>query len=108
MMGGVPKLLERDLIEFYRLKGTSARKYHIDDREYNLPESFSWLETWPGFECQVEVQEQGECGACYAFASTAMLAERFCIKQKRMGVKYQAALLSTQYLISCDALDYGC
>ena len=55
MMGGVPKLLEQDLLEYYRQKGTLVKKYHIDDREYNLPDTFSWLKTWPGSECQVEV-----------------------------------------------------
>jgi cathepsin B len=73
-----------------------------------MPDQFSWLDTWPGAECKVSVQEQGSCGACYAFASTAMLAERLCINERRSGKDIEARLLSTQYLLSCDTLDFGC
>jgi len=73
-----------------------------------MPESFSWLDTWPGSECKVDVQEQGSCGACYAFASTSMLAERLCILNKQKGHAIEPKLLSAQFLVSCDSLDYGC
>lgn len=110
MMGGVPKQMHSDLINYYkRSKKPGMRNFRIsDDKEYDLPKSFKWTETWPGNECQVEVQEQGECGACYAFASTAMLAERLCIDRKRRGLSASPSLLSTQFVISCDALDFGC
>ena len=48
-------------------------------------------------------QDQGSCGSCYAFASAAMLSERLCI-QKNAKPNY----LSTQYILSCDGLDFGC
>ena len=42
-----------------------------------IPASFSWREKMP--ECLGPIENQGECGACWAFASAGLLADRFCI-----------------------------
>jgi len=39
--------------------------------------NFNWLDKMP--ECIGEIEDQGECGACWAFSSAGLLADRFCI-----------------------------
>ena len=68
----------------------------------SLPEEFDWREARP--ECISDVQAQGSCGSCYAFASAAMLAERNCISKGLTS----AEVLSTEMIISCDNMDFGC
>lgn len=50
------------------------------------------------------IRDQGECGACWAFGVSEMVADRFCIaSQTRVNV-----VLSPQFLLSCDEGDcYG-
>jgi C1A family cysteine protease len=50
-----------------------------DDNETvnGLPKNWSWREQRP--ECMGPIENQGDCGACWAFASSGLLADRFCI-----------------------------
>lgn len=43
----------------------------------DLPDNFSWREKMP--ECLGPIEDQGECGSCWAFSSSGLLADRFCI-----------------------------
>lgn len=44
------------------------------------PHNFSWREQAP--ECMVPRVDQGECGSCYAHATSSMLGERLCVQER--------------------------
>ena len=68
----------------------------------DLPKHFDAREEWP--DCIGPVRNQGECGACWAFAAAGLLQDRFCIQSKG-DVK---VTLSPQDMVSCDFENYGC
>ena len=55
-------------------------------------------------ECIGEVENQGDCGACWAFTSTGLLADRFCIKTNG-AIKTR---LSIQEMVDCNFENFGC
>ena len=65
-----------------------------------LPSAFDSRDNWPG--CISPIRDQGNCGSCWAFAATGVLADRFCIQQN------VHVLLSPQWLVSCDYTTHGC
>ncbi|CDW54404.1 tubulointerstitial nephritis antigen [Trichuris trichiura] len=68
-----------------------------------LPEMFDARERWPGFI--YPVRDQGNCGASWAFSTTAVSADRLAIQS---GGKYHH-VLSSQQLLSCNqARQRGC
>ncbi|KHJ47584.1 papain family cysteine protease [Trichuris suis] len=68
-----------------------------------LPERFDARERWPGFI--YPVRDQGNCGASWAFSTTAVSADRLAIQS---GGKYHH-VLSSQQLLSCNqARQRGC
>lgn len=66
----------------------------------NIPSDFDASTEWPN--CIGMIRDQGQCGSCWAFASTEVLADRYCIQQ---GV---SVVLSPQWLVSCDTSNTGC
>lgn len=50
---------------------------------------------WAGSDCMHYVQNQWNCGACWAFSPSEMLADRCCLAKQDYGV------LSAQELLSC-------
>ena len=42
-----------------------------------LPENFNGRDMWPGID--KNIYEQGECGSCWAFATSALLSDRYLI-----------------------------
>lgn len=66
------------------------------------PKHFDAREEWPG--CIHPVQEQGNCGSCWAFSSSGFLSDRFCIHTDgNVNVT-----LSPQDMVACDFENYGC
>ena len=43
----------------------------------NLPQNYDTRKEYP--KCHTEVLKQSDCGSCWAFATSGMLSERFCI-----------------------------
>ena len=64
----------------------------------NMPSSLSWK----GANCDHGVRNQGNCGSCWAFATTGMLSDRCCLGGKDHG------WLAPQELVSCDKKSHGC
>lgn len=52
-------------------------------------------------KCIHPILNQGHCGSCWAFGSSEVLSDRFCINGKDL-------VLSPQDLTSCDRYDHGC
>jgi len=48
--------------------------------------------------CISPIRDQGDCGSCWAFASTQALTDRFCIAANNTVKR----LLSPQQLVDCD------
>ena len=69
-----------------------------------LPEEFTWRLKAP--QCMVPVIDQGECGSCYAHATSSMLAERLCINQR--DLQMEVVPLAPNSIMSCDPESYGC
>merc|ERR1711991_391595 len=62
----------------------------------SYPSSFDSRKKWPG--CVGAVENQEQCGSCWAFGTTEALSSRTCIAK---GEK-SATELSAQWLVSCD------
>lgn len=68
----------------------------------NLPSAFSWKEEMP--ECLGPIEDQGECGSCWAFASSGLLADRFCI---HTNGEFKTRF-SVQEMVNCNYENFGC
>ena len=67
-----------------------------------LPDYYNVYEKYP--KCQPIVLNQDLCGSCWAFASSGMLGDRFCVHSEgQIDVT-----LSVQDMINCDLENYGC
>mmetsp|Transcript_87354 Transcript_87354/g.233876 ORF Transcript_87354/g.233876 Transcript_87354/m.233876 type:complete len:983 (-) Transcript_87354:13-2961(-) len=53
----------------------------------SLPESYDMREAYPS--CALPVQDQGGCGACYAFAAASVAGERLCIYRSQTESQQQ-------------------
>ncbi|XP_078677123.1 tubulointerstitial nephritis antigen-like [Branchiostoma floridae x Branchiostoma belcheri] len=62
----------------------------------NIPEFFDARSRWPGLI--QDVRDQGNCGASWAFSTTAVLADRLAIQSRGT----MTATLSPQNLLSCN------
>merc|ERR1712080_271885 len=68
-----------------------------------LPESFDWRNK-EGVNFVPPIRNQGHCGSCYAFGSTAALEGRLRVQTNN---KLQGTL-STQDVVSCSRYSQGC
>jgi len=64
----------------------------------NMPSKLNWA----GADCDHGVKNQGNCGSCWAFATTGMLSDRCCMQGHDNG------WLAPQELVSCDKKSKGC
>eukprot|EP01133_Synstelium_polycarpum_P000235 gene235-285_t len=67
-----------------------------------LPTSFDSTQQWPQCETIGAIQNQAECGSCWAFGAIEAISDRFCIH------KNESVQLSFQDLVACDETDNGC
>lgn len=59
---------------------------------------------WSTGSCMAPIQNQGQCGSCWAFASVAAVESAQCIAGGQKSItKY-----SEQQLVSCDSRNYAC
>ncbi|OEH74737.1 putative cysteine proteinase [Cyclospora cayetanensis] len=75
----------------------------VKEKSFDAREAFSQCKDVIG-----HVRDQGDCGSCWAFASTEALNDRFCIKTNGQF----SMLLSPQHTTSCcdllHCLSFGC
>lgn len=77
----------------------------LDDDSIEVPDSLDWR-TVPGRVSNVK--NQGQCGSCWAFASTGALEGQENPRANLTGDKSQVVELSEQNLVDCVKEDYGC
>eukprot|EP00831_Metopus_contortus_P078039 TRINITY_DN7463_c0_g1_i3.p1 TRINITY_DN7463_c0_g1~~TRINITY_DN7463_c0_g1_i3.p1 ORF type:complete len:371 (+),score=66.99 TRINITY_DN7463_c0_g1_i3:64-1176(+) len=64
-----------------------------------VPSSIDWTDS----KCYHAVRNQGNCGSCWAFATTGVVSDHCCLSDKDYG------WLAPQELVSCDrAINSGC
>lgn len=82
----------------------STEEVFYGDEKVNadLPTEFDSRKQWP--ECIGAIRDQGQCGSCWAFAASEVLADRACISGQTKG----HVVMSPQQLVSCDKTSYGC
>jgi len=87
------------------LRSTKSKPVAPDtsNRKISIPESFDASKQWP--YCGIDtIRFQGQCSACWAFGSTEVLGDRYCIAYNGT----YPLLLSPQYPVSCYYDVYGC
>jgi len=67
-----------------------------------MPPEFDWRVRMP--DCIGAIEDQGECGSCWAFTSSGLLADRFCIHTDG-AIKTR---FSPQEMVNCNYENFGC
>jgi cathepsin B len=70
--------------------------------EMAVPTSFDARQAWPNCTSIGAIQNQAECGSCWAFGAVEAITDRFCIH------KNNDTQLSFEDMVSCDKEDGGC
>ncbi len=78
-----------------------SNKYHAEEV---LPSKIDWRNV-NGHNYVTGIKNQGKCGACYAFATTAALESSILITSHTPDTELD---LSEQSMISCDPSNMGC
>jgi len=68
-----------------------------------IPSSFDARQAWTKCHSISRIRNQGQCGSCWAFAATEVLADRICIAGGSSNFTG-----SVEYMIDCDKNDSGC
>jgi len=71
--------------------------------DQSTPSEFNAQQHWGRCGSISQIQNQGNCGSCWAFATTTAFADRICI-----GGGMANLTLSVDYMIDCDRKDNGC
>lgn len=110
-------LSEEEFLSKYAMKESFAKKTRealkealknqpIEEGEEETPENFNlegrYGTNWLKDNKMTPVRQQGACGACWAFATTAALESAWLIKNQNPGH------LSPQHLIDCVNPSFGC
>ena len=78
-------------------------KLNALEQYLSVPTAFDSRTQWPG--CVGAIRDQADCGSCWAFSATEVLADRICIAS---GAAKTLVVLSPQWLVSCDKTNHGC
>lgn len=77
--------------------------------ELNLPKNFTWGDPYNSADFENNVDDQGECGSCYAIASSFSLQKRFEIGfLKKYNKNIKMPKLSYHSLLSCSPFNQSC
>lgn len=85
---------------------TLTAKAPLTQMKSSLPSSFSWV----GTAIPKEVQNQGNCGSCWAFSAAETMMARNWIREKKAGLDPETPPqpLSVEQLLECDSHNLGC
>jgi C1A family cysteine protease len=99
-----PEEIKRRLMPIsFKKSGLQAKSYQYSAK-VDLPSKFDWR-NFNGHNYVTGVRDQGNCGSCWAFASTAALESRILITSHTPDTELD---LSEQSLVSCDTGNLGC
>lgn len=101
-MLGLRRLGQRDSKRLATVVSNSNSNSDSDSDNESLPLYFETKIKWPG--CIQPVRDQGDCGACWAFAAVGAFSNRLCIASKGATKR----VLSVQDMVSCDKSNFGC
>eukprot|EP01013_Petalomonas_cantuscygni_P001211 TRINITY_DN11220_c0_g1_i1.p1 TRINITY_DN11220_c0_g1~~TRINITY_DN11220_c0_g1_i1.p1 ORF type:complete len:410 (-),score=55.05 TRINITY_DN11220_c0_g1_i1:314-1543(-) len=114
---GVPRSLKHRESSYRRVNTSSAAAEHSLHNRATLPANFSWV----GSGVLTAVKDQGQCGSCWAFASTATLESHASIQAsggaaavvQRVQTSEASPTrplveLAVQQLVSCAANEPKC
>eukprot|EP00347_Sterkiella_histriomuscorum_P010152 403377404 len=90
-------LLEQANSHSFRLQ--SSQDHLLKD---SIPLEFDFRTKWP--QCLRKIRDQANCGACWAFTGSGMLADRICILTN--GTINEE--LSPQDMVDCSHDNFGC
>lgn len=97
---------DREGTNYYACKKNDNGNMKI---KLNLPKSFTWGDPYTNEDFDEDVEDQKECGSCYAIASTFSLQKRFEILfLKRYKTEVTVPKLSFQSLLNCSPFNQGC
>jgi len=71
-----------------------------------LPDTFDWREFEEG-QWDVPVEQQGECGSCYALAAAYVLQSRFRIALLKKNITYEVSI-SPENPLACSYYNQAC
>lgn len=97
---------QRDIGLGRSLDKSLSDKEHVESSQLavaDLPASLDWRDMG-GVNYIPPVRNQGDCGSCYAFSTTAMLSSRFKISSNGSV----ASLFSPEDVVSCSQYSQGC
>jgi len=97
--GGIPAYPSQAVDS--KIPSTRAPKYKTSPKD--LPTQFDWRDI-NGVNYVSPVRNQGGCGSCYAFGTTAMLEARTLI----MSNKTNQMIFSPQRVVSCSEYSQAC
>lgn len=84
----------------------NAKRPHVKTVTYSnvegLPTNFDARTNWPNCPTIGTVQNQAECGSCWAFGAIESISDRFCIH------KNESVQLSFMDMVTCDRSNDGC
>jgi hypothetical protein len=93
---------ESDLKRFLSTKRTLPLQVIDED----LPSSFDVRTKYPG--CTHPVLDQGDCGSCWAFASTETLSDRFCVASNgTVNVTLSPQVVADAPLLFVSCVDFS-
>lgn len=99
---------EISLKDFYIFEGVDKNKLDFDPEAVKSVTQFDCRTKWPG--CITDVLDQGDCGTCWSYATTSVLAdmhnikkynEKYTLDQKQTLPENDKIILSPQYLAEC-------
>lgn len=100
-----PEEIRRRLIPTkFNKSGPQAKSYRYLAKTYSLPAKFDWRNV-NGRNYVTGVRDQGNCGSCWAFATTAILESRILITSHTPDTDLD---LSEQAMVSCNDENSGC